>query len=469
MSSLVFGVAAANVTFVSVGYAILWPTLRQSTATRWLACCGVALLAGAGAIGITLSILAVVGLSVGSITFGVAAAVIACLGVGAGRYVAPPPELPGDRPARTSSVLELVLAASARTAVFVLATLIVIAGFRTAAWLDDSWTFWLPKGLLLTSRGLDPRPFSGGSGYETFFNADYPLWWSIIGGVDMRLVGRVDLRVLDAQVALLLVAFIGAVAQQLQRRVRPSILWLSLLLIVAAPELSYQALDGAADVPLAIYFAAAALAASNWVLRGESLSLWLTFLFAATAVNIKDEGAPLLVLCLFVPAVIASRHVPRRRVQRLSGVLAAALLTAVPWLVWRTVHGVSSYVFSWNSFNPSHLAGHIDRLSPSVRAVGHQLGYSREWFLIVPIFVVLTFVAALVDRQALWLVPVLGLALGSAFFVWVYWSGPIDLSFWLPTSAYRVVDSLVLSSAVAIPLIAEHLLRRASSRAVRAL
>lgn len=449
MASVVVGLAIVNATFALVGYAVLPPTLRRPASA------GLALLLGAAAVGVALAVLAVLGLTVTLAAFFATAAVLAAAGAAAGlRRRGPPPTAAPEPPG--------LVAPFAAGAVAAIVVLLTVAAFRTSAWLDDAWTFWLPKGLLLTGRGLDPRPFSGSGGVLPFISPDYPLWWSLVGGVDTHAVGHVDLRALAAQDALFVAAFVAAAAQLLRRWVRPRILWPCLLVLTAAPEVASQALDGGADVPLAIYVSLAALAGLLWILEGERYWLVPAFLASAAAANLKSEGLPLLVLCLLVPALLVPQS--RARAAPLAAVLVGALLTLVPWLAWRAGHGVSSAVTSASLVDPAHLARHVGRLSTSVHAVAGDLASPRRWLVVVPLFLAVSVWAAVVDRRPAWLAPALGIGLGLAFFAWIYWGGSIDLHYWTTTSAYRVVDTLALLAATATPLLAERArrVRRAS-------
>jgi hypothetical protein len=65
-----------------------------------------------------------------------------------------------------------------------------------------------------------------------------------------------------------------------------------------------------------------------------------------------------------------------------------------------------------------------------------------------------------VERRLLILAPVATLAVTYVFWVWIYWAGPIELDFWLTTSAYRVVDASILAAGLSIPMLAEWIVRR---------
>jgi hypothetical protein len=453
VSRLVAGVLTTNAAFGVVGYALLSSSLRGSRPGRWARAWGVALLTGAAVLGVVLCTLAVTGLPLTLPTVAIVACALSALGlllrsrgVDAGRHEVV------SRP-----VPDLVL--FVRAAVWAIAALLVFAAFRTEASLNDAWAFWLPKGLLATGDGLHAQAFNGDGQVAEFANPDYPLWWSIVGGIDTQVVGRVDLRALDAQIALLFAAFIAALADILRGWLRPAILWPGLLLVAAAPEISSQVATGAADVPLAVYVAVSVASASMFLISGGRLYVWLTLACTAAAVNIKNEGAPLIV-CLLVPLLLAHPRLQRRRVKQLGLALVGALALELPWLIWRVAHDVSGNTFSPTLFTPNRLVDQVDRLSPAVHEIAHQALTNRGWFWMLPLFCVAALATAAYERDIFWLVPLVGIVLGLAFFVCVYWSGALELQFWLATSASRVVDSVVLSAAVGLAIVVEQLARR---------
>jgi hypothetical protein len=456
---LIGGVVWLNLVFIVVGYCALLAFLRGRPVATWATFAGVALLVGAGLTGIVLSGLAVAGSAISLPVFGTTAAVLAIAGLGVGthpsmsradiRFQAPA--------ARTGSVVESCIAAVAAGAIVAVCCLVVVAGFRASPWLDDAWTFWLPKGVELSRSGLDERVFLPNTDFASFTNPHYPLWWSIVGGLDVAAVGRIDLRALDAQLAVLYIAFAAAATRLLWGRVRPAILLPAMLLAAAAPELVAQTESGGADVPLAIYVATAVMAAALWLQRREPLFLALAFVFVGTALNTKDEATGLVVVLLLVAGCFAWVQSPRR-FALLLGAVAAAFATVAPWFVWIGLHGVGSEAVGTEAFNPAHLWEQRARLGPAAHAVAHQMLQPRGWFLAVPLLIVTSIALAIRERRGAWLAPPVMVAAGTALLVWIYWAGSIEVTYWLDTSAYRVVDSVALAAAVALPLVAERLL-----------
>jgi hypothetical protein len=321
----------------------------------------------------------------------------------------------------------------------------VVGGFRSGPWLDDVWGIWLPKGLALWHHGLDERLFAPNGDYVTFGVPDYPLWWSVVTSLDVQAVGGLDVRVVCAQLALLTVAFVSAVARLLWDCVRPPVLAGSLLLLVLSPELWRHVQGGLADLPLAIYLALAVVAGARWLQTREPFLLALAGFSLAVALQIKTEALVEVAALVLVGALFARRLLWS----------ALALVAALPWLAWRWAHDVPG--------RAELDLSRVERLPDAARAVGEHLFDPTEWLVVVPLAIVL----ALVARQPkVLLVPAAPLAVVLA----AYWIDRDQIDFVLATSSYRVIDPVVLSAAVLVPLLAESFLQqRESLREDRAL
>jgi hypothetical protein len=428
--TLVGGVVAVNAAFLVVGYALLGRG-------RWrLSWAGVALLVGAGAVGTLVFFATMVGLRASLLVAAVVSVGLAAAGlVGLrGADITTRPGAPVER-----------LAAAAFGVVAAVCALGAIGGFRSSPWLDDAWGIWLPKGLALWQHGLDERLFVPNGEFVTFGVPDYPLWWSVVTSLDVQAVGDVDVRVMCAQLALLVVAFVGAVARLLWDCVRPPVLAGSLLLLVLSPELWRQVQGGVADLPLALYVALAVVAGARWLQTDERFYGLLATLALAVALQIKTEALPEVGALVVVGALFARRLA-------LAGM---ALAAAAPWLLWRWTHDVPSRAdldFS-----------RVERVPDALRAVVEHVFDPTEWLVVVALAIAL----ALLTRQPkVLLVPAALLAVILA----AYWIDRDEIGFVLATSAYRVVDPLVLSAAVLVPLLAEAFFQqRESLRQDRAL
>lgn len=460
--SLVAAVLGINTALLAAGYGVLAPALAGRPRIEWASYAGLALLVGAGLVGVAVFAAAVLGTTTGPVTFGLAAAVVAAIGFAAARsrqtrtWLAAPRPRAGHQDVRAR---EHAIATAARFGVVAVCACAVLGGFRSSPWLDDAWGIWLPKGIALAEHGLDGRLFVPNGRYVSFEVPDYPLWWSALTGLDARLTGDLDVRAMNAQLALLAVGFVAAVARLLWGHVRPWILWTGLLLLVASPEFWRHSQSGMADLPLAIYLSLFLAVGAQWLLSGRPFFLILAGVFAATALAVKTEGLPLLVAFIAVVSVFAIRRQPRR----LAGLWAATgvgFLAFVPWLAWRATNGIGGRVPLTDALDPAYLGDRTGRIGPAVDALAEHLLDPREWLVVVPLAVALSLAGAVRARDALRLAPFALLASGFCFWVWAYWADRDELSYLLATSSYRVVDVLVLLAAVAVPVQAELLARR---------
>jgi len=284
---------------------------------------------------------------------------------------------------------------------------------------------------------------------------DYPLWWSALAALDVRVAGEVDVRAMNAQLAILVVAFLAAAARLLWGWVRPWLLFASLLLLAASPEFLRHAQSGMADLPLAVFLSLSLLAGVGWLFTGRGFYLGLVVVFGAAAAAIKTEGLPEVVLLLALLGFFA----PRRRAGLwLAG--AAATATALPWVAWRAVHDIGGRVALGDGLDPGFLADRAERLGPAFEGLLSHLLDPTEWLLLVPLAVMLALAGFARERRAAWLALPALLAAGFALLVWAYWADRDDIDYLVSTSAYRVVDPLVLTAVVATPLLAERLLSR---------
>src|SRR5207302_1514155 len=110
------------------------------------------------------------------------------------RVVAGPLALPALRSTTDRGLVESSIAAACSCLVVIASILLLVGAFRTPPWLDDSWTFWIPKGLILGDLGLDHRLFTPNAHFLPLTHRAYPLLWSITAELPIRFVGHVDLR-----------------------------------------------------------------------------------------------------------------------------------------------------------------------------------------------------------------------------------------------------------------------------------
>jgi hypothetical protein len=467
---MIGGVLLVNVVAALVGYTLVSPGRRSVLTT--LSYLGLAIVIGTGAIFAALGVLAPFGPRIGLGPFLVVAAALALFGLVLRRRVRLSLDAPPAPAPRT--VLEDAVVTIAGFGLVALGAIVLVGGSRSVPWLDDTWYFWLPKGRALDLTGLDPslwRPdphFTAGygDGQETlrFIRPDNPLWFSMLLERVVPSGARFDFRAANVEMAVLLVSFVGATARLLWGRVRTVVLLPALLLVFAAPELLRQAQGGAADVPLALYLALALLAAAGWLAERRPFALVLLVVFGSAAVSIKTEGLFELPLFLAILSLFAWRA--GRALLPLWAACAGAVATAAPWLVWRSVHGVSNVFSIRDALSPSYLGDRTDLLRSAADILGHDFTSIRQWSLILPLTIVLGAAAALRDRRVVWLAPAAGLLAAYALFVWVSWADP-EGNFRLIASAYRYVTPPLVTAGVFLPILAEKTLGAARQRAAK--
>jgi hypothetical protein len=453
------GVVGVNAVLLAVGFCLLAPALRGLRPLTWMSWVGIASLLGAALVGLGLVFAALVGAPTGPWTFAVVAAVLAGAGLaasgsGARERLTPPPA-----PARPAArPLEDAITTIAAAALGALALAILVGGFRSSPWLDDAWGIWLPKGIALSYHGLDERLFAANAEYVHFEVLDYPLWWSAVAGLDARVAG-LDVRAMNAQLGIFAVAFLAAAARLLWGWVRPWLLGASLLLLAASPEFVRHTQSGMADLPLAVFLSLALLAGVGWLATGGLFYGMLIAVFGATAAAIKTEGLPEVVLLIACLGLFSTR---RRSGLWLAG--AAAAVSALPWLAWRAVHAVEGRIPLADAFDPAYLGDRTDRLGPGLEGLAAHLFDPREWLLVVPVATALSIAGFARERRAAWLALPAMLAVGFLLLVWAYWADRDAIDYLVATSAYRLVDPLVLTAALAVPLLAERLLAADATR-----
>jgi hypothetical protein len=447
--------------FLATGYALLEPLLRGSGLRRRVSFGGIALLVGAAVSCVVLCVLVTVGVRPTLGAFFVVCAVLVAAGLALAhrmperwRRAAAPATAPVLRPATLAGdVVETV-------AVFVLCAILAFAlvgAFRSSPWLDDTWFFWLPKGLLLQGHGLDARLFSPNERFDFFARDDNPLWWSIVLGLVVKLSGNLDLHAINVLQWCFAAAFFAAAGRLLATRVRSALLWPGLLLLCAAPEFLRQLQSGAADVSMAVFMALGVLAAALWLVEGEAFMLVLYVPLAAGAMQGKGEGIPeLLFFTILVSLGFGLRRL--RRLAFLWGGFAVAFATWLPWYAWRHVHHVANVYSLKDSFNPAYLLDHTDRLHIGLHAIGRHYFGLHEWPLLAPVAIVLSLAAWWRWRQPLALFPAAFVAATFVFWVWLIWADP-QARFRAAASSYRYVDPPLVATALCVPLLLEALAR----------
>jgi hypothetical protein len=320
----------------------------------------------------------------------------------------------------------------------------------------DAWAKWTMKArAIVLLGGLDTSVFANHA-YQPLV-LDYPMLIPALEAIDFRFMGHLDTMVVHVQFWLLLVGFLVAAYELLRDRVPQSLLWPTLLLVGTAPALADNLTSAYGDVPLAFFFALAAIAAWRYVVTGERRSIWFFGLIAGAAVATKPEGSP-FVLGLFVLLVIFS-VVRKRPLVALVAPAVWCLIAIVPWRIWISDQGIRSSTPVGKGFDPGYLVDRFGRVWPSVRAIIEK-SFDGDWLAIVPLALVVG-VVVLAWRRS-WSAPAFAAGLLAIVFLsllWAYWVQRPRLEYLLSTSASRTVTSLVVVAAIFLPILGTELLR----------
>jgi cytochrome c biogenesis protein CcdA len=304
----------------------------------------------------------------------------------------------------------------------------------------DGWAIWGMKAKALTLLDwADPALFASAAAEPA--HRDYPLLLPSLEAVASRAMGGFDPRLVHLQFLLFAVAGIAALHGLLRDRVRPWLLWPFLLALVAAPAVSGQLLTAYADVPLALFVAAAVVAAARWIDEPDARMLALATVFFAAAVLTKNEGI------VFVAAALLGLLLATRRWKPVLLSALAVELVLLPWQIWLAVHDIrSDTVISFDSLDLDH-----PRIGPNALRELVGLAFSiHEWPLLLPLFLVALALAA--RTRVAWfagtwaLVSMVGLA-------GIYVVSKLEWSNYLAYSGDRVIDSVLVGAVALTPLL----------------
>ncbi len=237
-------------------------------------------------------------------------------------------------------------------------------------------------------------------------------------------------------------------------RVRPAILMPLIVAVAAAPVFFVQLATAYADVPLAIFVASGAAAATRWLVDRHTAWLALAVVFFAAATLTKNEG-----LLYTVAALIGLMVVARGR--RFHVVAAAVVLglVALPWRLHVRADSIGRGGSGDYDLGRPVGSGSIDdRLSRAAEAARGLLGYVTETGrvgILLPLAVALAVVAVIVGRRDVGGFVLIFVTVALAGLTWVYTISPLELEGYLRLSADRVTTGVVLGAAATVPMLVE--------------
>jgi hypothetical protein len=442
------GLLLANVLYLVTGIGVVLLVGSAATARGLFPVLGLAYLAGIAVAGIVGAELALVDVAVGLPGIAALAALSLAAGVTRQRR-AVTTELAGERPSGFGGGRAVAAACFVQ-----LGLLLGVAstGFALRPIIDwDAWAVW----------GLKARALYelGGANNPVFFsplyighNLDYPLFLPSLEAMGFRAMGSLDESLIHLQLLGIAVGFACTLWTLLRPRVPTEIAALAVLAVVAAPPVLGLLGTAYADVPLAFFVAVGLVALARWITESDGRLLVWAALFLGAAAMTKNEGG-MFAIAAFAAAAVVLLPRARARLPHLALCAVGAFAPLVPWRVFLHVHQVHNVSFDLtNAANPSYLVAHADRVSPTVQSLVEHIGMTR-FGLLVPL-VALALLAGLLSRQFALTAFISGwLVLAFAAIVTIYWISPHQLNWYLGTSAYRTVVTLVIAAGSLAPLL----------------
>jgi ABC-type multidrug transport system fused ATPase/permease subunit len=447
MTHAYFGLLVLDLVYVVVGLAELAALGLVGSVRDAARCAPLALVSGWASVLVVASLTLCAGLDFG--LWQLLVLVVAVLSVAA--FVTrrrSPVKIPAA-PSSSSRIESIVAATGVGLLAYGLAAALATALARGADTAWDVWAFWLPKAeSIYYFHGLT----AGLGGVTTFDNPQYPPGIPATAATAFHAMGAVHPALLPLQQCILSLSFVGALIALLRPYVRPLILFPALALLVLAPEFWSRISTVLPDQTVGYCLAVTAVCWLLWAERGQDVWLWLATLFLAAAALSKTEG--LLLGGLLAAVAIAAAAVARPRHARRALVLLVGPAAVVPWLLWLSAHGtpLSSDLYHWSDLlRPGFLYERLDRLG---FAAEEMLGFVlvRHWLLELPLALVGIAVAARL-RPVLAAAFTAWLVVGFLGLATVYWISPLDLHYYVETSAERVVATLPLVAGAVLPLL----------------
>ena len=333
-------------------------------------------------------------------------------------------------------------------------TATAIATFRVKPLAEyDGWAMWAMKGRALAALGwADPSVFT-----RDLFDGphpEYPLVMPVLNAVGIRSAGAFEGRLVVLQALMIGFAGLLAVFAIYRDRVRPAILMPLIVAVAAAPVFFVQLATAYADVPLAIFVASGAAAATRWLVDRHTAWLALAVLFFAAATLTKNEG-----LLYTVAALIGLLVVARGRRFHVVAASAVLGLAALPWRLHVRADSIERGSSGDYDLGRPVGSGSIDeRLSRAGEAARSLLGYVTETGrvgILLPLAVMLAVVAVIVGRRDVGGFVLIFVTVALAGLTWVYTISPLELEGYLRLSADRVTTGVVLGAAATVPMLAE--------------
>jgi len=308
----------------------------------------------------------------------------------------------------------------------------------------DAFANWTLKARLL----LDDRSFAAAS-IAPPVSRQFPIGLPSLDAYVLDANGG-NVRVAHVAFVALLAAFALTVWGLLRPRVGALPLAAGLAFLLWMPNARDQSLTDYADVPLACFFVAAAIAIGLWLAGEQRDRLVLGSLFAAAALATKRDAIAFCFVLYVLALVALLVRGERKRVPALLVAGVAVAVTTVPWRIFVGVHGLED-----NDVNlsVSRALGRVDDLPYVLRRFGDLFLHS-SYLGAVPVAAAAAVVLLVRGRDRQLATGVLALGLGLlAALAYVYLSGVAGVHYLVRTSAYRTVMTPTLLAAALLPLL----------------
>jgi hypothetical protein len=433
-----------NLFALGVGAGLLWGVRGWRTWWELARLAGFAYLLGVAALGVTSTLVLVVGIPFSLVTVLLTGLVLAAAGIAGGLGLGRPRPVLGAGPGRRIGLVGAALAGL----VIVYLEALFRAARLSGLYAFDAWSFWVPKAkAIYFFDGLDEQFFS------ELPNATYPPLVPTLEATAFHFMGSADVVTLHVQFWFLLAGFVAAVAGLLATRVPPVLLWSFLLLALVSPRVVGRTLEPQADFTLDYLFAIAALLVALWLIEREPWQLASATLFLGATMLTKREGQ-LLAACVVASALAASWRDWRSAWPRLAVASAGAFALALPWRLWYVSHDLTG---EFPESGVTGLLDNLDRAWPSLQSVLSSAFDTGLWTVVLPLVIMAVALAFIAGARVLPVYAALVYGLALAGFTWGIWSFtelevPIEQDEAI-NPVVRLTASLVMLSAALAPLL----------------
>jgi hypothetical protein len=318
----------------------------------------------------------------------------------------------------------------------------------------DAWAMWMLKAKLLYRDGgwflgaLDHRAF-GLDSVAPPMHREYPLGVPALTAAVMH-GSRGNVPDAALLYPALLVGFAFVVWLVLRPRVPQLPLLAGLSLILWLPMTRELGLAATGDLPLGVFFVAAALLLGLWLVEENPGALPLVALLGAAALACKRDA---LAACAVLAVLGLIETVRLRRpdlTRRLAVAMVLMFLTIVPWRAYVSAHHLRNYDVGLGN---GHLSSNLHHLGwINAKLWGFLVGRS---YLGVVLIAAAAAVLALV-RTKQWRLPVSALVFGASLFaalLLIYIDATAALPYLVQYSGRRILFPLCLFSASILPLL----------------